>query len=138
MVVARKQPRAERADHLPKMGAPQLCARRGAECRVQLGVLLRHGRCDLSGARRDRTQPRRVIVDRRVAVLDFFDGGGGREGLGDYPLESIQRHQPPFPRLVARERSICLKRATILRPPGSNGGLPVSVRVARGARCHTR
>ena len=34
--------------------------------------------------------------NRRVAVLDFVDDGGGRERLGNYESEAVQRREPPF------------------------------------------
>ena len=70
MVVTRKEARAKRAHDLPKERAPGLLAWRRAERRVHVGRPLRDGGRDLGGRRRDRPDPRREIVNRRVAGLD--------------------------------------------------------------------
>ena len=57
----------------------------------------------LGGPPHGRTEPRGEIVDGGVAVLDFVDDRGGGEGLGDYPSETVQRQEPPFSRLAARD-----------------------------------
>jgi len=103
VVAAHEEAGAKRAHDFPEVCAPLLFVQGRPEGGVQVRVPLGHRRCHLGGASCGLLESGRERVDGRIAMLDFLDDGGRGERSGDHPSQTVQREEPPFSRLVARD-----------------------------------